>query len=252
DVAETVGDPQRRHSRHHHDASGDRAAAVSRGTISAAGGRRVRHHWLGGPEVASRIRTLQRVSAVRDPEMAVARRHRRHLGGFVSVRAYAGEAACQDGGSRSGRAAVNGRRRRSALNLLRPRRWSEWIAVALIAALVIGGAVSTWWLSRYSLAVHRLARGVGDTVFYSADGQAWFRLDEQRHDVALSEISPVLQKAVIAVEDRRFYYHPGLDPVGIGRAVYRDIRYGGRMEGASTLTQQLARTLFLSNVRTFG
>src|SRR5262249_48199070 len=56
---------------------------------------------------------------------------------------------------------------------------------------------------------------------------------------------------VIAVEDRRFFYHPGLDPVGIVRAVYRDIRYGGRMEGASTLTQQLARTLFLSNVRTF-
>jgi 1A family penicillin-binding protein len=135
---------------------------------------------------------------------------------------------------------------------LRPRRWTEWVAVALILALVIGGAVSTWWLSRYGLAVHRLARGVGDTVFYSADGQPWFRLDEQRHDVALSAISPELQKAVIAVEDRRFYYHPGLDPVGIGRAVYRDVRYGGRMEGASTLTQQLARTLFLSNVRTFG
>src|SRR5262245_59819119 len=107
-------------------------------------------------------------------------------------------------------------------------------------------------MSRYAVAIHRLTRGVGDTVFYGADGKPWFRLDEQRHDVSLSEISPVLQKAVIAVEDRRFYYHPGLDPVGIGRAVYRDIRYGGRMEGASTLTQQLARTLFLSNVRTFG
>jgi len=135
---------------------------------------------------------------------------------------------------------------------LRPRRWSEWIALALIAGLIAGGSVCTWWLSRYGLAVHRLARGVGDTVFYSADGQPWFRLDEQRHDVALSQISPILQRAVIAVEDRRFYYHPGVDPVGLGRAVYRDVRYGGRMEGASTLTQQLARTLFLSNVRTFG
>jgi 1A family penicillin-binding protein len=100
--------------------------------------------------------------------------------------------------------------------------------------------------------VHRLARGVGDTVFYGADGQPWFRLDEQRHDVALSEISPDLQHAVIAVEDRRFYYHPGVDPIGIGRALYRDVRYGGRMEGGSTLTQQLARTLYLSNVRTWG
>jgi len=117
---------------------------------------------------------------------------------------------------------------------------------------VIGGAVSTWWLSRYAVAVHRLGRGVGDTVFYGADGQSWFRLDEQRHDVALSDISPDLQKAVVAVEDRRFYHHPGVDPIGILRAVFRDIRYGGRMEGASTLTQQLARTLFLSNVRTVG
>ena len=54
-------------------------------------------------------------------------------------------------------------------------------------------------------------------MFYGADGQPWFRLDEQRHDVALSDISPDLQKAVVAVEDRRFYYHPGVDPIGVVR-----------------------------------
>jgi 1A family penicillin-binding protein len=102
------------------------------------------------------------------------------------------------------------------------------------------------------VAVHRLTRGVGDTVFYGADGQPWFRLDEQRHDVSLDEISADLQRAVVAVEDRRFYHHPGIDPIGVGRAVVRDIRGGGRMEGGSTLTQQLARTIFLSNVKTFG
>ena len=110
-------------------------------------------------------------------------------------------------------------------------------------------------MSRYAMAVHRLTRGVGDTVFYSADGQPWFRLDEQRHDVPLSEIAPDLQKAVVAVEDRRFYSHPGVDPIGVARAVTRAVRevgQGGRIEGASTLTQQLARTLFLSNVRTPG
>jgi 1A family penicillin-binding protein len=122
----------------------------------------------------------------------------------------------------------------------------------LIATLVVGGSIATWWLSRYAIAVHRLARGVGDTVFYDADGRPWFRLDEQRHDVALAEIAADLQNAVIAVEDKRFYYHPGVDPIGVGRAIYRDVRYGGRMEGGSTLTQQLARTLYLSNVRTWG
>src|SRR5262245_16224828 len=107
-------------------------------------------------------------------------------------------------------------------------------------------------MSRYAVAVHRLTRGVGDTVFYGADGRPWFRLDQQRHDVALSEISTDLQNAVVAVEDKRFYYHPGVDPIGIGRALYREVRSGGRLEGGSTLTQQLARTLYLSNVRTWG
>ena len=105
---------------------------------------------------------------------------------------------------------------------------------------------------RYSRAVHRLTRGVGDTVFYAANGRPWFRLDEQRHDVRLSDISPDLQHAVVAIEDRRFYFHAGIDPIGIARAAVRDIRSGGRVEGGSTLTQQLARTLFLSNVRSYG
>ena len=112
--------------------------------------------------------------------------------------------------------------------------------------------ISGFWLSRYAVAVHRLTRGIGDTVFYGADGQPWFRLDEQRHDVSLDDISPDLQHAVVAVEDRRFYHHPGIDPIGLGRAVVRDIRGRGRVQGGSTLTQQLARTIFLSNVKTFG
>ena len=119
-------------------------------------------------------------------------------------------------------------------------------------ALVVGTAVSGVWLSRYAVAVHRLTRGIGDTEFFGADGRPWFRLNGQRHDVSLHEIAPALQHAVVAVEDHRFYRHPGIDPIGIGRAVFRDLRYGGRMEGGSTLTQQLARTLFLSNVRSYG
>jgi len=122
----------------------------------------------------------------------------------------------------------------------------------LIALLAGGGTLSVIWMSRYAVAVHRVGRGVGDTIFYSADGNPWFRLDEQRHDVSLDQISADLQHAVVAVEDRRFYYHPGIDPIGLGRAVIRDVRGGGRYEGGSTLTQQLARTLFLSNVRTYG
>ena len=138
------------------------------------------------------------------------------------------------------------------MNLLPPRRLTDWIAVALLAALVAAGGVSAIWLSRYAVAVHRLTRGIGDTVFYGADGQPWFRLNGQRHDVALGEIAVDLQHAVVAIEDRRFYHHPGIDPIGLARAVVRDVTPGNRLEGGSTLTQQLARTLFLSNVRTYG
>jgi membrane peptidoglycan carboxypeptidase len=122
-----------------------------------------------------------------------------------------------------------------------------WLIVAytMLAAIIVGGSISVWWLSRYALAVHRLTRGVGDTVFLASDGEPWFRLDGQRHDVGLSDISLDMQRAIVAIEDRRFYYHPGIDPIGITRAAIRGVTRGGRLEGGSTLTQQLARTLFL-------
>ncbi len=130
------------------------------------------------------------------------------------------------------------------------RRFWTTIAYVLLALMSVGGSFSVWWLSRYAMAVHRLTRGVGDTVFLASDGKPWFRLDEARRDVTLDAMAPDLQHAFVAIEDRRFYYHPGIDPIGIGRAVFRGVTGGGRLEGGSTLTQQLARTLFLSNTRT--
>ncbi len=106
-------------------------------------------------------------------------------------------------------------------------------------------------VARYSVAVNRLSRGIGQTMFYGADGRAWFPLEEHRRDVPLNRISAYLQDAVVAIEDHRFHSHVGVDPIGIGRAIFRDIRAGGIEEGGSTLTQQLARTLFLSGSRDF-
>jgi penicillin-binding protein 1A len=123
------------------------------------------------------------------------------------------------------------------------------IAAALFACLVAVTAITVVWSMRQGWAVYKLRRGVGDTWFYAADGRAWFRMDEQRRDVTLDQISEDLRNAVIAVEDHRFYAHVGIDPIGVGRALYRDIRYR-KLEGGSTLTQQLARTLFLSNKKT--
>src|SRR5205085_107705 len=134
-----------------------------------------------------------------------------------------------DRGDLRRRARLLARRREEGgalLNLFRPRRLTEWIALALLLGLMVATGVSAVWLSRYAVAVHRLTRGIGDTIFYGADGQPWFRLDEQRHDVSLDDISVDLQHAVVAVEDRRFYRHPGIDPIGVARAVVRDVRHG--------------------------
>ncbi len=70
--------------------------------------------------------------------------------------------------------------------------------------------------------------------------------------VRLGELPPYLPKAFVAIEDRRFYYHFGVDPIGIFRAVVSDVAGSGGMQGGSTLTQQLAKNLFLTQERTIS
>jgi penicillin-binding protein 1A len=69
--------------------------------------------------------------------------------------------------------------------------------------------------------------------------------------VRLADLPPYLPAAVIAVEDRRFWWHWGIDPLGLLRAALVDLRAGHVVQGGSTLTQQVAKNLFLSNARTF-
>ncbi|NLS01394.1 penicillin-binding protein [Rhizobium sp. P38BS-XIX] len=68
--------------------------------------------------------------------------------------------------------------------------------------------------------------------------------------VALSDMSPYIPEAIVAIEDRRFYSHFGFDPIGLGRAIVTNIVTGHAVQGGSTLTQQLAKNLFLSPDRT--
>jgi penicillin-binding protein 1B len=73
---------------------------------------------------------------------------------------------------------------------------------------------------------------------------------EARREVHLDALPPLLPHAVIVVEDRRFYDHHGIDPVGILRAAATNVRSGGVVQGGSTLTQQLIKNFFLSEERT--
>ena len=70
-------------------------------------------------------------------------------------------------------------------------------------------------------------------------------------NVSLKDLPPHLPKAFIAIEDRRFYSHYGIDPIGIARAAVANVLHRGVSQGGSTLTQQLAKNLFLTQERTF-
>ena len=87
---------------------------------------------------------------------------------------------------------------------------------------------------------------------YTSDGKLIGEVGEQRRiPVKLENIPEKLIQAVLATEDSRFYEHHGLDPIGIARALMVTINKGGTSQGASTITQQLARNLFLTSEKTF-
>src|SRR5687768_12122859 len=90
-------------------------------------------------------------------------------------------------------------------------------AKLLLFTFIGFAAIAVVWLGKQTYDVHKLTRGVGDTWFHTADGRRWFRLDEQRHDVPIAAISPHLRNAFVAIEDHRFYFHPGIDPIALGR-----------------------------------
>ncbi|MEW6280017.1 MAG: PBP1A family penicillin-binding protein [Candidatus Eremiobacterota bacterium] len=86
------------------------------------------------------------------------------------------------------------------------------------------------------------------TRIYAADGTLIATLfQENRTYVTREKISPHVIHALLAIEDTRFYEHHGVDFRGVARAVYVDLTHRGRREGASTITMQLARNLFLTN-----
>jgi len=89
------------------------------------------------------------------------------------------------------------------------------------------------------------------TEVYDINGQLISKLfEENRTVVPISRISRYVPAAIVANEDVRFYSHYGVDPIGILRAVWVDISSGGLAEGGSTITQQLAKNMFLTQERT--
>jgi len=95
--------------------------------------------------------------------------------------------------------------------------------------------------------------GPANTFVYAANGSLLGSIpaEKNRQPVALSQMSPWMAKATVAIEDRRFYKHGGVDYKGIVRAAVKDLRAGRVVQGGSTITQQLVRNLYISRQRTF-
>jgi len=125
----------------------------------------------------------------------------------------------------------------------------------LVGAFAIGTAVAGpfFW---YSCSLNGLeAHGPSQaSVILASDGTRLGLLgaNGMRQPVPLNQISPVMRKAIVAIEDRRFYENNGIDYIGIIRALKSDVTTGGFTQGASTIEQQLIRNLYLSPQQTIS
>jgi penicillin-binding protein 1A len=139
----------------------------------------------------------------------------------------------------------------------RRRRRSLLLPLAVLAGLLVAAAVAA------TGGVYAFSGGcdldqvppesIGQNTFvYAADGSLLGSIpaEQNRQVVPLSRISPWMPKATIAIEDRRFFDHQGVDPEGIVRALWADLRAGEVVQGGSTITQQLVRNLTTSREQT--
>jgi penicillin-binding protein 1A len=122
--------------------------------------------------------------------------------------------------------------------------------LAVLAVTAAGGAV--YFGSSCDLSALRPVRQADSSLVYGANGSLIGVLPavENRTAVGRDGISPWMSKATVAIEDRRFYQHGGVDPLGILRALAADVTAGRIVQGGSTITQELVRNLYLSREKT--
>ena len=120
-----------------------------------------------------------------------------------------------------------------------------------VVALAAGAGVYTFG-SSCDLKSLREVRIGQNTFVYAADGSLLGSIPAERNRqvVPIASVSAWMPKATVAIEDRRFYSHGGIDPQGIARAIVADAKARSVVQGGSTITQQLVRNLYISNERT--
>jgi penicillin-binding protein 1A len=165
-------------------------------------------------------------------------------------------------GSRTRRPTPNGghgrRRKRRRAHARRHRRSLGIVVFVLLVVLAVLGSVgftSARDIQQKCDLNDLQAVSIGSNSFiYAADGSLLGSIpaEKNRQPVSLAQTSPWMAKATVAIEDRRFYQHGGIDFQGIARAAVNDIKAGRTVEGGSTITQQLVRNLYIKgHKRTF-
>ncbi|HXV33157.1 MAG TPA: transglycosylase domain-containing protein [Gaiellaceae bacterium] len=160
-------------------------------------------------------------------------------------------------GNGNGRRAVDNRNRRRRRNRRHRDRVQSrrFVLVTILALLLTTGGVlaaaaftgAQAFLNSCSLASLKPV-SIGENSFvYAADGSLLGSIpaEQNRQVVALDQMSPLLAQATVAIEDRRFYSHDGVDYEGIVRAAVKNLQEGEIVQGGSTLTQQLVRNLYI-------
>lgn len=138
----------------------------------------------------------------------------------------------------------------------RPHKRRTFLIVAVCIASVLVGAMAGA-LTAYLRSAPDLDEVAFDpnltTYLYDVNGELLARFyTENRIPVKLREVPEIVQQAFIAAEDGDFFHHHGVDFFGIGRAAIANLTPGGRLQGGSTITQQLAKLAFLTNERTWS
>lgn len=119
-------------------------------------------------------------------------------------------------------------------------------------ALIIFGGVLAYYASELpGITQSASFERQSSITILDANGKVLTRYGEIKgNSVDITEMPPTLIQAVMAIEDRRFYSHFGIDLLGLARAMVVNMQAGGVVQGGSTITQQLAKNLFLSHDRT--
>jgi penicillin-binding protein 1A len=134
----------------------------------------------------------------------------------------------------------------------RPRNWVLLGLAVVISGAIIGGLA----VVGYVLAIASSAPNINElkpidqgstSKIYAADGHllGYVQSDQIRTPIAWRDMPPVLRNATVAIEDQRFYHHGGVDYESIVRAAIRDVTSGKKLQGGSTITQQLVRNLYI-------